>query len=77
MRTLKKHFTTKFFFLFIPSYKWNLPEYFSGFAKNHSYISALGCLETVANRKGVHLEKKATLKIFSSKINFQLAKFTF
>ena len=35
--------------------------------KNHSQISALSCLESVANKKGVYLERKVTFnKIFNS-----------
>ena len=46
--------------------------------KNHSQISALACLESVANKKSVYLEKKQLVKKSSTRrINFQLAKFTF
>ena len=38
--------------------------YFPGLVKNHSQISALGCLEYVANKKGVYVEKKAAPKKF-------------
>ena len=52
--------------------------YFPGLVKNHSQISALGCLESVANKKGVYLQNNTTRKKNSNrKINFQLAKFTF
>ena len=45
---------------------------------NHSQISAFGCIESVANKKSVFLEKKQLVKKTSHReINFQLAKFTF
>ena len=41
--------------------------YFPGLVKNHSQFSTLDYLESVAYKKGVYLEKKATRrKIFSS-----------
>ena len=50
---------------------------FPEFGKNYQ-ISALGCLESAANKKGVYLAKKATRKKNSTrKINVQLAKFSF
>ena len=43
--------------------------YFPSFVRNHQ-ISALGCLESVTNKKGVYLEKKKQLvkKISAPKI---------
>ena len=41
--------------------------YFPGLVKNHSQISALGCLESVANKKKRVPRKKATRKkVFNS-----------
>ena len=53
--------------------------YFPGLMKNYSKISALDCLESVANKNWrVPRKKKQLIKKFSTrKINFQLAKFTF
>ena len=53
------HFTTSSFFLFIQSYKWS---YKWSLVRNGSQISALRCLEIVANKKSAYLEKKATHK---------------
>ena len=52
--------------------------YFPSLVKNHQ-ISALGCLETVANKKRrVPSKKKQLVKKNSTrKINFQFAKFSF
>ena len=36
--------------------------YFLGLVINHCQISALGCLESVANEKNVYLEKKTARK---------------
>ena len=49
------HFMTSLFFLLMESY-------FPSLVKNYNQISVLGSLESVANKKGVHLEKKATCK---------------
>ena len=38
--------------------------YIPGLVKNHCQISALGCLESVANKKNEHLEKKQLVKKF-------------
>ena len=53
--------------------------YFPSLVKNYSRIPALGCLESVANKKKrVPRKKKHLVKKFSTrKINFQLAQFTF
>ena len=53
--------------------------YFPGLVKNQSQISALGYLESVANKKRrVSRKKMQLVKKFSNlRINFQLAKFTF
>ena len=51
--------------------------YFPSLVENHQ-ISALGCLESVANKKRRVLSKKKELvKILTRKINIQLAKFSF
>ena len=52
--------------------------HFPGLVKNDSYISALGCLESVAKKRRVPKKIKQLVRKFSTrKINFQLAKFTF
>ena len=52
--------------------------YFPDLAKNYSKILALYCLESLAHKKGVHLEKKEVVKKISTRnINLQLAKFNF
>ena len=53
--------------------------YFPGLVKIYNKFSALGSLESVANKKGVYLKKKTQLvkKFSTRKINFQLAKCTF
>ena len=38
--------------------------YFPELVKKHSQISFLGCLESVANKKGVYLGKKQLVKKF-------------
>ena len=70
------HFTASFFFLL---FHLTNGVTFRGFGKNHSKISAFGCLESVANKKRhVPRKKKQILKKFSTlKINFQLSKLTF
>ena len=53
--------------------------YFPGLVKNYKQISALGCLEIVANKREIYLQKKTQLvkKFLTRKINFKIAKFTF
>ena len=52
----KNAFYDKFF---LPVYSiLQMELYFRGLVKNHSQISGLVCLESVANKKGVYLEKK-------------------
>ena len=49
--------------------------YFPDLVGNHSKFSAFGCLGSVANKKGVYLEKKHLIKKSSNrKINLQFAK---
>ena len=65
-------------FLFVYSIL-EMELYFTCLVKNYSQVSALGCLESVANKKR-HLprKKKQFVKKFSTcRINFQFAKFTF
>ena len=53
--------------------------YFLGLVKNHSHISALGCLESVANKeRRVPQKKKQLIRKFPTrKINSKLARCTF
>ena len=52
--------------------------YFPGLLKNYNKISALGFLESVANKKRrVHKKKQLIKKFSTRKTKFQLAKFTF
>ena len=44
------------FFLYVYSFL-QMELYFLGLVKNHGQVSALGCLESVANKKGVYLKK--------------------
>ena len=44
---------------------------------NHSYISALAWIESVAKKRRVPKKIKQLVRKFSTKINLQLAKFTF
>ena len=59
----KNAFHNELFLSFFPSVCLNLQMelYLLDLVKNHSQTSALGCLESVANKKGGYLEKKGNL----------------
>ena len=51
------HFTESSFFSVYSILQMEL--YFPNSVKNHSQISALGCLESFTNKKGAYIEKES------------------